>query len=112
MAVVSGAATRLAMPVRFGEREYALDVRFRIRLLAPWRTGVEISPLVSRLATFSNPEAWGARLRRALLPLAEGDGDLLLGLLTKLAPAYPVALPTYRDMQPASKSARAAADPR
>jgi hypothetical protein len=96
LALVTARATRLSSPVRFGEREYMLGVELRIKLLAPYRTGVEMAPLVSGLATFPNPEAWSAWLRRAVLPLAVGDGDLLAQLLAEVAPPYPDALPTYR----------------
>lgn len=95
MAVVMGKATSLARPVRFGGRDYAFGVGLQIKLLAPCRTGVEIAPLVDSLATFPNPRAWSAWLRRSVVPLAGDDGDLLASLLIDVAPPYPEAQRTY-----------------
>lgn len=72
-----------------------LGVGLEIEVLAACRDGVELAPLVTRLATFPNPEAWSAWLRRAIVPLADGDGDLLAALLVQAAAPYPDALGTY-----------------
>jgi hypothetical protein len=96
---VTEESKRLKPQVRFGHREYPVGVRFRIERLAPAREGVELGPLVEDLASFPNPRSWSAVLRRALVPLAEGDGDLIRSKLATVAPRYAKALPTYSAFQ-------------
>jgi hypothetical protein len=99
LAVVTKPSEPLNPPVRFGTREFPIGVCFRIELLAPQREGVELAPLVENLATFPDPRSWSARMRRALVPLATGDGDMLVRELRKVASAYPTALHTYRQAE-------------
>lgn len=94
-AAVTEGSRRLPQPIQFGRREYSIGLRFRIGSLAPIREGVELAPLVNVLATFPEPSSWSARLRRALVPLAEGDGDLLLARLQGIVLPYRAALKTY-----------------
>ena len=95
LATVTDRSSPLRRPVRFGEREYPVGVLFRIERLAPRRQGVEIAPLVSRLASFPNPRAWSGRMRRALVPLAPEDAKFLVHELEQVAPPYPEALVGY-----------------
>jgi len=92
---VTAPAQELSEPIVFGGRTYQIGLWFRIERLAAVREGVELGPLVSQLATFPNPDAWSARLRRSLVPLAGDDGDVLQHAVAKIAPPYPAALPTY-----------------
>jgi hypothetical protein len=94
-ATVTARAAPLQTPVRFGDREYGVGLAFEINLLAPIREGVELALLVRELATFPDPDSWSARLRRALVPLAPGDAEILLRELRDTAPPYPMALGSY-----------------
>ena len=95
IAAVSARAVELEKPVRFGEREFPIGVKLRIGLLAPWRNGVELAPLVERLGAFPDPRSWSARMRRALVPLDSRDAALLERELRKVASRYPDELQSY-----------------
>lgn len=89
LATVSAPARESERPVRFGDVEYPIMVKLWIGALAPFRGGVELAPLVSRLAsTFPDPASWSARMRRALVPLAESDADVLVSLLEPVTRPY------------------------
>jgi hypothetical protein len=94
-AIVVKPSRRLTEPVRFGGRDYEIDLPMKIERLAAEREGLELAPLVEEMGTFPSRVAWSYVLRRALVPLAEGDGDLLAAKLEPMAPRYPRALPTY-----------------
>jgi len=69
--------------VEFWGTAYPIAVVLRIDALAPPWHGLELAPLVPRLReTFPDPATWSARMRRALVPLAEADADMIAGLLT------------------------------
>jgi hypothetical protein len=84
-ATVTERSGTLRTPIHFGGREYPIGVRFRIERLAPRSKGVELSPLVSRLASFPDPSTWSARMRRALVPLIPEDAELLSRELERVA---------------------------
>ena len=70
--------------VEFGGTAYPIAVALRIDALAPPRHGLELAPLVPRLReTFPDPATWSARMRRALVPLAEADANLIADLLAE-----------------------------
>lgn len=94
-AFVEEAANSLRNPVEFGGREFTVGVSFRIERLAPRRQGVELVPLLPRLTSFPDLNSWSARMRRALVPLSEHDGELLAKQLQKAAPPYPEAIRSY-----------------
>lgn len=96
LATVRERASLLNDPIRFGEREFPVEVPLHIELLAPRREGVELASLVPRLHTFPDPGAWSARMRRALVPLDERDAPLLNRELKKVARRYPDELGTYK----------------
>jgi hypothetical protein len=48
-----------------------------VESLLPWGQGVELQPLVDRLAAFPNAKAWSIQLRRPLLHLPHGDAELI-----------------------------------
>jgi hypothetical protein len=93
---VESLARELADPVRFGEREYPVEVRLRIESLAMRGSGVELAPLVARLESFPNRRAWSAYLRRALVPLAREDGKLLAKLIRGVARPYDESAASYK----------------
>lgn len=78
IATVAGPAVDLGTPVRFGDREFPVGVKMEIEILVPRGGGVELGPLIPRLAeSFPNERAWSARLRRALVPLTGRDAKTL-----------------------------------
>ena len=95
VATVTARSERLREPLRFAEREFTVGVPFRIERLAAQRQGVELAPLVKDLASFPNPRAWSVKLRRALVPLTETDGQLLLRKIDEVARPYPDAVASY-----------------
>ncbi len=104
-AAVVAPARRLEAPVRFGDREYPYLVELEIETLAPLREGFELAPLVPRLAeTFPDPRSWSVRLRRALVPLAPGDADLIAELLGAVARPYGEARATYEEFAAEGRS--------
>ena len=84
-AVTHGARARAGgAAVEFGGTAYPIAVALRIDALAPPRHGLELAPLVPRLReTFPDPATWSARMRRALVPLAEADANLIADLLAE-----------------------------
>jgi hypothetical protein len=81
--------------VRFGDREYPVEVRLKIELLAPRGTGVELAARLDRLESLPNRQAWPAYLRRALVPLAAADGKLLAKLLRPGARLFEESAASY-----------------
>ena len=95
-AVVVAPAQRARPVPTFGGREYPLVVELAIESLAPLREGVELAPLVPKLrATFPDPATWSVRMRRALVPLDEGDATVIERELRGVAVEYGAARPTY-----------------
>src|SRR5690349_14411371 len=68
-ATVKSAVTRLADPVRFGERSFPVGCSLTLHQLTHFRAGVELSEHICQMHAFPNPDAWSAYLRRTLLPL-------------------------------------------
>lgn len=64
-------------PVVIAGREFTRGCGIAVRSLAPVGEGVELAPLVPRLAAFPSANGWGIRLRRPLLELPAADADLL-----------------------------------
>lgn len=86
----------LSEPVTFGDREFPIGVSLTIESLAPFRQGVELAPLVRRLAAFPDAATWSARMRRALVPLTAADTRLLARELSEVTRPYPRELPEYQ----------------
>ncbi|MFD0904397.1 hypothetical protein [Actinomadura sediminis] len=95
-AVVTSPVTVLDEPVTFGERTFPRGCDLRIDRLAPWGGGVELRPLVERLAAFPDARSWSVRLRRPLLHLPEDDAALLRNALEPAAGPVERHLPAYR----------------
>lgn len=95
-AEVTTPAARATPPPRFGDREYPYVVELVITGLALLREGLELSPLIPELRrTFPDPKTWSVRMRRALVPLAPADADVISWQLQPLVRTYSTALPTY-----------------
>ena len=96
VASVARPARELAEPVRFGEREFPISLDLSIELLVPRGAGVELAPLVGKMpSTFPNAKAWSAVLRRALVPVADGDARLILAQLDVPSPDMVSTVKTY-----------------
>ncbi|MGI5163390.1 hypothetical protein ACQEU3_03450 [Spirillospora sp. CA-253888] len=106
-AVVASAVTGLDRPVEIAGREFPRGCDLRIDELAPFRTGVELQPLVERMAAFPNPKAWSVYLRRPLLHLPARDADLLRDELRPLSGARTDTLKGYLDRAPETRSSAA-----
>jgi hypothetical protein len=71
-------------------------VELEIEQLAPLREGVELAPLVPRLAhTFPDPKSWSVRMRRALVPIEAADARPIERKLETVASEYTSALASY-----------------
>jgi hypothetical protein len=82
---VASAVEQLDAPVEFGGREFPRGCAITVTSLVPWGDGVELQPLVDRLAAFPNPRAWSIQLRRPLLHLPRRDAELIGERLTARA---------------------------
>lgn len=95
IAVVTRRARELDDPVRFGGREYPIEIALRIESLAPLGAGVELTSLLDRLESFPNKPAWSAYMRRALVPLVHKDGAAIAGALRKVTGPYRESADSY-----------------
>lgn len=82
---VADTVERLEEPVRFDDREYPTGCALVLDLLAPLGQGIELAPLVPRLAAFPDPKSWSVRMRRSLVGLDGRDTVLIRRLLAKVA---------------------------
>ena len=99
-ASLASPSRRVSRAPTFSGREYPFVVGLRIETLAPFRTGVELAPLVGRLrATFPDPRSWSVRMRRALVPLAREDAALVAGELDRFTVPYDEAIGTYDSLR-------------
>jgi hypothetical protein len=91
VARVKRAAKDLAEPVQFGEREFPIGVDLAFEALVPRNEGVELAPIVTSLPkTFTNPPAWSATLRRALVPFDDGEAQRIVQQLGDHGPTKQV----------------------
>lgn len=84
--VVGGVET-YARPVSIAGRDFTRGCAIDVDLLAPYLRGVELAPLLPRMAAFPDKRAgaWSIRLRRPLLALPSADADLLRAELAEAA---------------------------
>jgi hypothetical protein len=95
-AVVRRRQHRAARVPGFRGHEYPYVVALDIEALAPFRSGLELAPLVPRLqATFPDPATWSIRMRRALVPLSEGDAKVLGAALQEWERPYELTASGY-----------------
>lgn len=76
-ATVLSAVTLLKTPLQIAAREFTRECGLLIKVLAPYREGVELAPLVDKLDAFSGASSWGMRLRRPLVSISAADASLL-----------------------------------
>jgi hypothetical protein len=96
-AIVRTPVRRSAKALFISGKQFLYECAIEIVALAPFRTGVELQPLVPRLEAFPDPATWSARMRRALLPLSPADGRLLRAEVDAQAKGdVAEALHTYR----------------
>ena len=75
---VASEVAQLSNSVSFGGREYSVGCDLQVGSLAPFRSGVELAPLVRRLQAFEGAgSAWPFRLRRPLVRLTDRDAKRL-----------------------------------
>ncbi|MFG2100519.1 hypothetical protein ACGFJ5_07925 [Micromonospora echinaurantiaca] len=99
-----GEARTLEEPVEIAGRRFVSGCGLDINRLVPYPGGLELQPLVGQLSAFPKPQAWSVYLRRALLPLPEGDAALLRAALQPLLTSREQALPTYPSTTAAATS--------
>jgi hypothetical protein len=92
---VASAVRRLDPPVEIAGRDFHSGCDLEITGVVPYPGGLELQPLVPRLAAFPKPHAWSIYLRRPLLRLTDDDYALLAGDLRPLLTDRSVALSTY-----------------
>ncbi|MBB0243279.1 hypothetical protein FNQ90_03925 [Streptomyces alkaliphilus] len=76
-AYVTSPVSVLDKPVELAGRAFTSGCDIDVRTLVPYRTGVELAPLVGQLAAFPRKTAWSTRLRRPLLELPSSDAMLV-----------------------------------
>jgi len=92
---VTGSLQRRDEPIEIAGMRFHSECRLLVEGVVPYPGGLELQPLVPRLAAFPKPAAWSVYLRRALPALPEPDAELLEDLLTPLLVRRSAALPSY-----------------
>lgn len=92
---VTTAVEGLDPPVVLAGREFTTGCRIALDALAPFGSGVELAPLVPRLATFPAPSTWSASMRRPLVPLVDADAAHLVHLLAPYERSLDLARESY-----------------
>jgi hypothetical protein len=95
-AAVTSLAEPLVEPVAIAGRSYAVVCDLHIERLAPYRTGVELAPLVGMLDAFPDPRSWSAHLRQPLVRLSADDAALVRHKLDRVARDPALVLDAYR----------------
>jgi hypothetical protein len=87
VATIKRRAKDLAEPVRFGEKDFPIGVDLAFEALVSKGEGVELAPLITSLPkSFSNPAAWSASLRRALVPFDDKEAEQIAAKLAHRTP--------------------------
>ena len=78
-AEVTSPVRALDEPVTIAGRDFTRGCDLKVGRVTPYRTGVEVAPLVPELEVFpdTRPGAWAVRIRRPLVQLGRADTDLL-----------------------------------
>lgn len=76
-AYVTSPVRVLDNPVELAGRVFTSGCDIDVRTLTPYRTGVEVAPLVGRLEAFPDKAAWSSWLRRPVLELSSADATLI-----------------------------------
>lgn len=83
--------------VKIGAREFPRGCDIKIHDLAPWGSGVELAPLLSRMEVFPVPQVWSSKLRRPMLRIPPADAALLREELSVWSTTREKALSGYLD---------------
>jgi len=94
-ASVASAVVRFDPSLKLADRTFDRGFDLMIEQVVPFRTGVELQPLVSNLDAFPNKRAWSGWLRRPLLRLSEKDALLLNRHLQSLRGVPDESIPDY-----------------
>ena len=84
-------------PVTIAGRDFTRGCDLRVERVTPYRTGVEVAPLVPELEVFpdTRPGAWAVRIRRPLVQLGAADTELLIRRLEAVAGEPAALVPEY-----------------
>lgn len=96
-AEVTSPVRMLDDPVTIAGRAFTQGCDLRVEQVTPYRTGVEMAPLVPELEIFpdTRPGAWAMRIRRPLVRLGSADTDLLTRRLEAVAGDPAELVPEY-----------------
>ncbi|MBE1603749.1 hypothetical protein HEB94_000597 [Actinopolymorpha pittospori] len=94
-AVVSTRVEPLDPPLELVGRRFTRGCKLDIGVLAPYRTGVEVAPLVPKLDAFPRKDVWSIWLRRPLVSLGQHDVNLIWSRLRRVGRPVSEHLPTY-----------------
>jgi hypothetical protein len=72
-AQVESSVRALDQPLEIAGRTFHSGCALSVQSLVPYPQGVELQPLVEKLAAFPKPDVWSIYLRRALLRLPPAD---------------------------------------
>ena len=95
VASVASPVVDLDDPLTLVGRTFTTGCRLDLKLLCPRGEGVELAPLVEELSAFPIKHAWSAVLRRAIVPLPQGDATRIKRLLAQKATEVDEAITTY-----------------
>ena len=84
-------------PVTIAGRDFTRGCDLKVERVTPYRTGVEVAPLVPELEVFpdTRPGAWAVRIRRPLVRLGRADTDLLTRRLEEMTGDPAELIPEY-----------------
>jgi hypothetical protein len=94
-ALVATPVKPLEPAVQLAGRSFTRGCDLDIQVLTPYRTGVELAPLIPRLDAFPRKDLWPSLLRRPLLLVNTRDAGLLRNRLCKMAAPMSVNLEDY-----------------
>ncbi|GGM51048.1 hypothetical protein ACFFX1_34540 [Dactylosporangium sucinum] len=94
-ATVTSPVDRLAEPVEVRGTRLLSGCNLQIDGIVPYPGGMELKPLVHRLALFRKPDGWGAYLHRTLVPLSDDDAATLHRTIAPMLKMRDETLSTY-----------------
>ncbi|MCT9932029.1 hypothetical protein N5079_17650 [Planotetraspora sp. A-T 1434] len=94
IATVVSEVVAYEQPVTLAGRDFTRGCGISLRALAPYRTGVDLAPLIPRLDAFPD-DNWSIRLRRPLLEISASDAGLLADELRDISREPSAVVPGY-----------------